>query len=156
MDHGFLIYGTGGVLILVVLNKFRENPVVEFIAAVILCGCVEYYTSYYLEMAHNGQKWWDYSGYFLNLNGRICAEGLLVFGLGGMAIVYLLAPMLDNYFRKIKLSILVPLCVALLCIFCVDQVYSGKHPNTGKGITDYASQVIEERPELNLQQELYF
>ncbi|MDD3218677.1 MAG: DUF975 family protein [Lachnospiraceae bacterium] len=150
------IYGTGGVLILVVLNKFRENPVVEFIAAVILCGCVEYYTSYYLEMAHNGQKWWDYSGYFLNLNGRICAEGLLVFGLGGMAIVYLLAPMLDNYFRKIKLSILVPLCVALLCIFCVDQVYSGKHPNTGKGITDYASQVIEERPELNLQQELYF
>ena len=59
-------------------------------AIVVLCGVVEYFTSYYLEVTQ-GKKWWDYSGYFLNLNGRICAEGLLVFGVGGMAIVYALA-----------------------------------------------------------------
>ena len=39
------------------------------------------------EYVHNGTRWWDYTGYFLNLHGRICAEGLLVFGIGGMAIV---------------------------------------------------------------------
>jgi len=77
------IYGTGGVMILAVLNKFREKPLVEFLLTIVLCGCVEYFTSWFLEITHNGQKWWDYSGYFLNLNGRICAEGLLVFGLGG-------------------------------------------------------------------------
>lgn len=42
----------------------------------------EYFTSYYLELTHSGMHWWDYSGYFLNLNGRICAEGLFVFGVG--------------------------------------------------------------------------
>ena len=34
-----------------------------------------------MEIATGGTKWWDYSGYFLNLNGRICLEGALVFGL---------------------------------------------------------------------------
>ena len=116
------IYGAGGILILLLLFKFRKNPVLEFITAIILCGIVEYFTSWYLEIVHNGKKWWDYTGYFLNLNGRICAEGLLVFGLGGIAFVYIVAPMLDNILRKISMAILVPICVALIIIFMVDKI----------------------------------
>ena len=142
------IYGMGGMLILILLNKFRKKPVLQFILTVILCGCVEYFTAYYLELTHGGVRWWDYSGYFLNLHGRICAEGLLVFGIGGMAIVYFLAPLLDNQIRKIKLKILVPICLVLLAIFAVDQVYSKKHPNTGEGITDYA--VIRNQNQINI------
>ena len=48
-------------------------------------------------------EWWDYSGYFLNLDGRICAEGLCVFGIGGMAFIYVLAPVFDNMIAKINL-----------------------------------------------------
>lgn len=132
------IYGTGSVLILVFLKRFRYHPVLEFVMAVVLCGCVEYFTSWYLEVV-NGGKWWDYTGYFLNLHGRICAEGLLVFGLGGMAIVYVLAPLLDNLFRKINRRALLPLCLTLLICYTADQVYSSQNPNTGKGITDYDS-----------------
>lgn len=132
------IYGTGGVMILVVLNKMRRHPAAEFICIVVLCGLVEYFTSYYLEMTQ-GQKWWDYSGYFLNLHGRICAEGLIVFGVGGMAIVYLLAPLLDNVIKKIRFSILIPVCIIFMSVYVGDAVYSMKHPNTGKGITDYQS-----------------
>lgn len=132
------IYGTGGVMILVVLNKMRRHPAAEFICIVVLCGLVEYFTSYYLEVTQ-GQKWWDYSGYFLNLHGRICAEGLIVFGVGGMAIVYLLAPLLDNVIKKIRFSILIPVCIIFMSVYVGDAVYSMKHPNTGKGITDYQS-----------------
>lgn len=131
------IYGGGGVLILLLLNKLRSRPVVEFIGIVILCGAVEYSASYYLEVAHHGERWWDYSGYFLNLHGRICAEGLLVFGIGGIGLVYVLAPLLDNLIQKISLRILIPLCILLIAIFAVDTGYSTKYPNTGKGITDY-------------------
>lgn len=129
------IYGVGGLLILMLLKKFREKPVVEFLLAVLLCGVVEYFTGLVLELTHDGQKWWDYTGFFLNLNGRICAEGLLAFGIGGMAIVYFVAPFLDNYFRKIKLEIILPICAALMLIFVSDQLYTRKHPNTGEGIT---------------------
>lgn len=131
------IYGTGGVIILVLLKKLREKPALEFVAAMVLCGCLEYFSSWYLEMTHDGQRWWDYTGYFLNINGRICAEGLLTFGLGGLAIVYLLAPALDNLLSRIDARKLGIVAVVLLVLYCADQVYSAQHPNVGAGITDY-------------------
>lgn len=132
------IYGFGGTLILVILNKLRKYPLLEFISAIVLCGFVEYFTAYYLETVNNGTKWWDYTGYFLNLHGRICAEGLLIFGIGGMLVVYLVAPLLDNLIRKMNSKVIITLCIVLSLIFFVDMGYSVKHPNKGKGITDYA------------------
>lgn len=137
------IYGWGGILILTILYRFRKNPKLEFLLTVIICGLVEYFTSFYLEMVYHF-KWWDYSGYFLNLNGRICAEGLLVFGLGGLAIVYLVAPLLDNHIKKINKNVLVLMCVFLLAIFIFDQKYSSENPNTGKGITSYSFIYLDE------------
>ena len=141
-DHSYSlvnmpIYGTGGVIILVLLKKLREKPALEFVAAMVLCGCLEYFSSWYLEMTHDGQRWWDYTGYFLNINGRICAEGLLTFGLGGLAIVYLLAPALDNLLSRIDARKLGIVAAVLLVLYCADQVYSAQHPNVGAGITDY-------------------
>lgn len=131
------IYGAGGVLILLVLNKFRKYPVVEFFSAVVLCGIVEYMTSWVLEITQNGTKWWDYTGYFLNINGRVCAEGLLVFGAAGCVAVYCAAPLLDNLLSKIPERIAVPLASVLLLVFITDAVYSSFYPNVGTGITDY-------------------
>ena len=135
------IYGYGGILILTVLNKFRAKPLTQFIAIIILCGTIEYFTSVYLETIYNGQRWWDYSGYFLNLHGRICAEGLLVFGLGGIAIVYIAAPLLDNIIKKVDHKKLVTVCCILVILFAIDNIYSRKVPNTGRGITDYQAAV---------------
>ena len=139
----------GGVLILVLLYRLRRWPLLEFGAAIVLCGLAEYFTSYYLELTHSGMRWWDYSGYFLNLNGRICAEGLFAFGVGGMAIVYFLAPAIDNRLRRLKPAVSAPLCAALLAVFIGDQIYSHYHPNMGRGITDYertgaAAEILEE------------
>ena len=131
------IYGYGGILILTVLNKFREKPLLQFLTIIILCGTIEYFTSVYLETIYNGQRWWDYSGYFLNVQGRICAEGLLAFGLGGIIIVYIGAPLLDNIIQKINHKKLIIVCCILLSLFVLDNLYSRKAPNTGEGITDY-------------------
>ncbi len=134
------IYGSGGVLLLTLLNRVRSSPVKEFFCIIFVCGMVEYWTSYYLEVVYDGMKWWDYSGYFLNLNGRICAEGLLVFGIGGMVFVYIAAPLLDNRIRVIRKQVLVWSCLLLLGMYAADTVYSAGHPNEGEGITDYEVQ----------------
>ena len=142
VNRGFLqgpwlpIYGSGAVLILTLLFRFRNRPFLHALLTVLLCGTVEYFTHWFLELT-KGIHWWDYSGYFINLHGRICAEGLLVFMLGGMAIVYVGAPLLDNRLKRIKKQILIPISLILLTLFAVDCVYSYSHPNTGKGITDY-------------------
>ena len=133
------IYGSGGALILTLLYRLRRKAIAEFTAIIIVCGIVEYLTSWILEALHDGAKWWDYTGYYLNLNGRICAEGLLVFGIGGMAFIYVLAPVIDNIIEQFSMKILVPVCAALLIVFGVDAVYSGIHPNQGKGVTESAA-----------------
>lgn len=139
------IYGSGGILILTLLNRLRKNPVIEFVAIIIVCGTIEYFTSFILEHLTGGKRWWDYSGYFLNLHGRICAEGLLIFGLGGIGIVYVLAPLLDNLLMKIEEEKLKTLCIVLLVVFLVDQGYSIREPNQGKGITNEKKKMTEEQ-----------
>lgn len=129
------IYGFGCVLILLLLKRFRMRPKVEFSMAVLLCGCIEYFTGFFLELTHNGQKWWDYTGYFLNLHGRICAEGLLVFGIGGMAFVYVIAPLIDNWVKEHLNKKLSAACLVLLLLFGADVVYSHFEPNVGEGVT---------------------
>lgn len=130
------IYGTGGVLIIVLMRRLADRPLLAFTGIVTVCGIVEYVAAWILwEMKE--MYWWNYTGYFLNLHGRICAEGLLVFGLGGCAILYLLAPVLDELFQKIPKKIVVIVCVVLLSIFAVDAGYSMVNPNSGAGITDY-------------------
>ena len=133
------IYGTGAVLMLTLLYRFRGKPVLEFCSTILLCGFLEYMTSLVMEIATGGMKWWDYSGYFLNLNGRICAEGLLVFGVGGLAIVYVIAPVIDGMIGEVNEKRIMAVCSALIILFAADAVYSQFQPNTGKGITDIES-----------------
>ena len=135
------IYGVGGALIIVVLSSLRKRPLVEFFSIVVLCGCIEYFTSWALEAIY-GMRWWDYSGYFLNLDGRICLEGLVAFGVLGLMAIYLLAPALDTLLMKIPPKIMASVTVVLMAIFACDVVYSAFNPNTGAGITDMGNSVL--------------
>ena len=137
------IYGTGSVMILMLLTRLRRRPVLEFSAAIILCGFLEYMTSVMMEWTSGGMKWWDYSGYFLNLHGRICAEGLLVFGIGGIAVVYVIAPLIDNTLKNVNEKVLKMVCVILASVFIADLVYAQIHPNAGEGITHVAQTDIK-------------
>ena len=146
------IYGSGAVLILTLLYRFRKKPGLEFASTVVVCGILEYMTSWVMEIVNDGTTWWDYSGYFLNLNGRICAEGLLVFGIGGLAITYVIAPIVDNLVSKINEKVLMIILSALMLIFGADAVYSHFHPNTGQGITDTTMYVLPETIEKKKEQ----
>ncbi|MBQ5951967.1 MAG: DUF975 family protein [Lachnospiraceae bacterium] len=143
VNRGFLhgpwlpIYGGGVVMILLLLARFRHDLVKEALAIVVLCGAVEYTTSLVMERAV-GMRWWDYTGYFLNLHGRICGEGLLVFALGGMAAVYLLVPLLDTMWSRANPRALAIVAIVLLAVFAADLVWSFRKPNVGEGITSSA------------------
>lgn len=137
------IYGSGGLMVLMILNKLREKPVISFLCSILLCGVVEYITGLVLEFLYH-EKWWDYTGYYMNINGRVCAEGLLFFGIGSVAIIYFIAPILDNFLRKLRLRILIPVCAVLVMVFIGDSIYSSFYPNIGKGITDQKIPIIYE------------
>lgn len=137
------IYGFGGVGMLILLYKFRSKPILEFVLMLLISGIMEYSTAYVLEYRY-GMKWWDYTGYFINIDGRICAEGLLLFALLGICVVYLIAPLLDNLLLKLRLRTVLIIAIVLLALFITDTVYSYNNPNTGKGITEYETVVLSD------------
>lgn len=128
------IYGCGGLLIILLLKPLREKPGLLFAGAVAVCGIVEYTTAWLLETFFH-QKWWDYTGYFLNIHGRVCFEGLLVFGMAGLAFTYVFSPMLDDLYKKMDDKYRKILCTVLLILFAIDLVWSVLSPNTGVGVT---------------------
>lgn len=130
------VYGSGVAAITVLLAKWRSTPYKEAFLTLVLCGTIEYMTSYWLEVT-KGMRWWDYTGYILNFNGRICAEGLIVFVAGGMAAVYVIVPLIDTMLSKVNTKALGLTCTVLIAAFAADMVYSHYVPNTGEGITDY-------------------
>ena len=84
INRGFLngpycpIYGTGAVLVLLVLGRI-QNPVLLFFAGAVLTCSVEYLTSWLMEKLFHA-RWWDYSKRKCNIGGRVCLIGAVVFG----------------------------------------------------------------------------
>ena len=130
------IYGVGALSILIILKPLRKRPILFFISSMLLAGIIEYATAWYL-WTFKGAKWWDYTGYFLNIQGRVCLEGLLVFGLGGAAVTYFIGPSLNELLNKIKYKVAIIICSLLLILYGIDFIYSAYHPNIGDGITNY-------------------
>lgn len=97
------IYGVGGTAIILLMSRFKEHKLRLFLLEVLFCGILEYLTSFFLDIIFN-TYYWDYTMYPMNVNGRICLYGLIAFGLGGMAGIYLVGPAIagfaDRFSRK--------------------------------------------------------
>ncbi len=64
------IYGCGAVLMTLALNRFHKAPVwTVFCVSAVIGGAFEYFTSCFMEYCF-GAVAWDYTGTFLNINGR--------------------------------------------------------------------------------------
>lgn len=129
INRGFLlgpicpIYGFGSVLIILLLEHQAENPVEVFILAMVLCGILEYITSYLMEKLFHA-RWWDYSTKHFNLNGRVCANTLIPFGLLGLVLVYVAKPFFFGLYAMLTEPIRNGLCYALLALFAADTAVS--------------------------------
>lgn len=144
-DHAFInrgvyegpylpIYGTGGLLLCILLYRIRKRPFFVFVLSMSICTVLEYLTSLFLEYRW-GIRWWDYSGHFLNLNGRVCLLGAIVFGLGGMALVCLFLPYYEKIFERISPKWRRAVCLFLLLLFAADGAWCAMKPNIGTGIS---------------------
>ena len=127
------IYGAGGLLLWFLLHRMHEKKFVTFLLSAIICSVVEYVTSVFLEWKW-GMRWWDYSNYFLNLNGRICLLGAVCFGLGGMLLNCYFMPTYMWIYHKISPKQRLILCGIVLFIFVLDASYCAVSPNKGHNI----------------------
>ena len=129
IDRGFLIgpccpiYGCGALVILIFLRHFSYSPILLFIVITLICGMLEYITSWIMEKVFKA-RWWDYSEKKVNLNGRICLENLLAFGVMGIALTYLINPNIETWISYLNEKQLRVISLALWTVFIVDFVVS--------------------------------
>ena len=88
INSGFLvgpyipIYGFGAMLFVILLH-FTTNPIELFFIGGISAMVLEYFTSWLLEVIFHA-RWWDYTGRFGNINGRVTLSSFLAFGFFAM------------------------------------------------------------------------
>ena len=102
------LYGLGGLLITSVLSSFESNILLVYIVGVLVSSFTEYFVSLVLEVIFDA-RWWDYSFKKFNLNGRICLENSLLFGVLAVIVYYLYIP-----FRVYVVSICNPLLLRVI------------------------------------------
>ena len=132
INRGFLtgpwlpIYGSGAVLITIAVKgaaPLESSIGTTFVLSLLLCGLLEYLTSYFLEKRFHA-RWWDYSQKPMNLHGRVWIGNLILFGMGGVLIVNLINPLLERVSRHLSLPAQEALALSLSAIFIADYVMS--------------------------------
>lgn len=132
INRGFLtgpwlpIYGSGAALITIAvkgLSPLESSVGTTFMVSFILCGVVEYMTSFVLEKRFHA-RWWDYSQKPMNLHGRVWIGNLILFGLGGVLIVEMINPLLLRLSGHLSFILRETLAIILSSIFTADYVMS--------------------------------
>lgn len=129
VNRGFLIgpycpiYGYGALLITFLLKKYTNDVITLFIMAILICGILEYLTSYFMEKLFKA-RWWDYTKNKFNINGRVCLETIIPFGLLGLLIMYVGNPFFIEKLNSIPKIWLNILFWGLLVTFITDYIVS--------------------------------
>lgn len=117
------IFGFGSLLITILLSRYQDDLFVLFFMGVVICCLLEYFTSYLMEIIFK-LRWWDYSNKKFNINGRVCLETGLLFGIGSLLIIKLFNKVIYFVFGLIPNSLLICISFLLLVIMIIDFIIS--------------------------------
>lgn len=117
------IYGFGAMLVILFLQPFTKSLLLIFILGVVLTSSLEYFTSWLMEVLFH-TRWWDYSQFRINLNGRICLFNSILFGLMSLFVVYYLNPAVMNTVNLIPYTSKLFIALTLFLAFLIDFISS--------------------------------
>ena len=129
VNRGFLlgpicpIYGYGVLAIILLIGKDTSDALGVFLKAILICSVLEYFTSFFMEKLFKA-RWWDYSNRKFNINGRICLETMIPFGILGCLVVYLLHPFVVNMVDLLNSTLIIILSIVLFVIYVIDNIIS--------------------------------
>ena len=149
VNRGFLIgplcpiYGFGSIAFIFLLSKYENDLLVIFVMAAFICTILEYYTSYIMEKLFKA-RWWDYSDKLFHINGRVCAENTVAFGILAILVIKYINPFILRGLTPLSRITVNSIAIVLAVILLVDMIVSLKVIN---GFTKVASSVNKDSTE---------
>lgn len=129
INRGFLIgpycpiYGCGGLIILLCVGDRNPSMLTIFISAIIICSILEYSSSLVMEKIFK-VRWWDYSNKKFNLNGRICLETMIPFGILAILVINFIQPNIEKMVSNLSKDQNITLSIILFIILMIDGLIS--------------------------------
>ncbi|MDD6272380.1 MAG: putative ABC transporter permease [bacterium] len=129
INRGFLIgpicpiYGYGVLSIVLLIGSYKGDILSVFLKSIFVCSILEYITSYFMEKIFKA-RWWDYSTSRFNLNGRICLDTMIPFGILSIFVIYVLHPFIISLVSKISVKAQLLLALILFIIYLADNIFS--------------------------------
>lgn len=127
-NSGFLlgpccpIYGVGALACWLLLRNI-PSVTVQFLAAALLCSIIEYSVGALLEHLTDA-RFWDYSELPLDINGRACLYGALLFGAGAVAICRLAEPALLGALSSVPRVVLASIALTCAGLLALDTAFT--------------------------------
>lgn len=133
VNRGFLfgpictIYGYGALIVILCFKNYKDKPIRLFFLSAIVFSVFEYITDFFLQ-ALFATRWWDYTGYFLNVNSRITLSFSLIWGFASLFIIKVVHPFVTRAVSKILKKVPIKLqhivINSLLMLMIIDTLVS--------------------------------
>ena len=149
VNRGFLngpvcpVYGVGAVAVVLLLRSVSHNVAALFLSGMVVTTVLEYLTSVLLEKLFH-MKWWDYSRYRFQINGRVCLLNSLMFGGLSVVMMRFLHPQAEYLVGRIPETWLPWLSLGILAVFIGDTFVTVRSILILKGKMEEIHRLLEE------------
>ena len=138
VNRGFLngplcpVYGSGVLMVLIVLylvdsilgiktSVDASHPMILFAIGIVFATLIEFMAGFILDKLFHA-RWWDYSERKFNINGYICLEFSIVWGLAIAFVLRVIQPGIENIVDMIPHILGILFLVIIYLIFDADIV----------------------------------
>lgn len=138
VNRGFLngplcpVYGSGVLMVLAVLNVLgttlgvetdldKASPLLLFVVGIIFATLIELIAGFMLDKLFHA-RWWDYRDRRFNLNGYICLEFSIIWGLATAFVLRVIQPFFDRMTDMIPVLLGQILLGIMYIIFAADLI----------------------------------
>ncbi|MCR5256490.1 MAG: hypothetical protein K6D96_11310 [Acetatifactor sp.] len=125
VNRGFMrgpflpIYGSGGIMMLVVSMPFSDNVPLTYVAGCIGATILEYITGVTMEKLFK-VRYWDYSNQKFNFQGHICLSSTIAWGFLTILMTRVVHPFFSSFVMKIPDVVLTVVTVILTVVIAAD------------------------------------
>lgn len=119
------IYAFGAVLILPAVWRFKKYPWAVFLVSVLVTGIVELVGGWLVYTIGNGTRYWNYdSGLWAwgSINGFVCPLSMTFFGIGALALIYAIMPVLNYLAMRMSRQTFLTLAIVLFSLVMMDEL----------------------------------
>lgn len=153
VNRGYLIlpmlpiYGSGAIVVLFVSLPVQDSVFLVYFFGMIAATVLEYITGWMMETTLK-VKYWDYTGKFGNIKGRICLESSLFWGVLSIFMTYVIHKPIEKVILSLPDFILNFSVTVISVMFLVDFIISTKKAIDFRNMLEYMARTREKIEDL--------